>query len=79
MGEMNLCDSLIYLDDVIILTTTFTEHLERLGAIFSRLKEHNLKLKASKCEFMKSCVTYLNHVVSESGIEPDPCPVIRPK
>ena len=72
MGEMNLRDCLIYLDDVIIFSTTFEEHLERLGAVFARLKEHNLMLKASKCEFMKSRVTYLGHVVSESGIETDP-------
>ena len=72
MGEMNLRDCLIYLDDVIIFSTTFEEHLERLEAVFERLKDHNLKLKASKCEFMKSCVTYLGHVVSENGIETDP-------
>ena len=34
--------------------------------------ELNLKLKASKCEFFKSSVTYLVHVVSEKGIETDP-------
>ena len=69
---MNLRDCLIYLDDVIIFSTTFKEHLERLEAFFSRLKDHNLNLKASKCEFMKSRVTYLGHVVSENGIETDP-------
>ena len=72
MGEMNLRDCLIYLDDVIIFSTTFEEHLDRLDAVFTRLKEHNLKLKASKCEFMKSRVTYLGHVVSQNGIETDP-------
>ena len=49
MGDMNLRDCLIYLDDVIIFSATFEEHLNRLEAVFSRLKEHNLKLKASKC------------------------------
>ena len=72
MGELNLRDCLIYLDDVIIFSTTFEEHLERLDAVFSRLEEHNLKLKGTKCEFMKSHVTYLGHVVSENGIETDP-------
>ena len=72
MGDLNLRDCLIYLDDVIIFSTTFEEHLERLDAVFSRLKEHNLKLKGAKCEFLKSHVTYLGHVVSENGIETDP-------
>ena len=72
MGELNLRDCLIYLDDVIIFSSTFEEHLERLDAVFSRLKQHNLKLKPSKCEFLKSEVTYLGHVVSEAGIRTDP-------
>ena len=54
MGEMNLRDCLIYLDDVIVFSSTFEEHLERLEAVFTRLQEHNLELKASKCRFLKS-------------------------
>ncbi|MCG8077518.1 MAG: hypothetical protein JAY75_14935, partial [Candidatus Thiodiazotropha taylori] len=69
---MNLKECLVYLDDVIIFSTTFEEHVERLHAVFSKLQEHNLKLKASKCEFMKSEVTYLGHIVSEEGIKTDP-------
>lgn len=72
MGDLNLRDCLIYLDDIIIFSSTFEEHLERLEAVFSRLKQHNLKLRADKCEFMKSRVTYLGHLVSENGIETDP-------
>ena len=70
--ELNLIDCLIYLDDMIIFSSTFEEHLERLDAVFSRLKQHNLKLKPSKCEFLRSEVTYLGHVVSEEGIRTDP-------
>ena len=44
----------------------------RPEAVFERLDQHNLKLKASKCEFFKSQVTYLGHVVSEDGIKTDP-------
>ena len=72
MGDMNLRDCLIYLDDVIIFSSTFEEHLDRLEAVFTRLQQNNLKLKASKCEFFKSRVTYLGHVVSDEGIETDP-------
>ena len=50
MGDMNLRDCLIYLDDVIIFSTTFKEHLDRLEAVFTRLQENNLKLNASKSE-----------------------------
>ena len=71
MGEMNLHDCLIYLDDIIVFSSTFEEHLERLQAVFSRLELHNLKLKVTKCEFFKSQVVYLGHVVSEAGIQAD--------
>ena len=62
----------VYLDDIIIFSDTFEQHLDRLEAVFERLHTNNLKLKASKCEFFKPEVTYLGHVVSEDGIETDP-------
>ena len=44
MGDLNLRDCLIYLDDIVIFSSTFQDHLE---AVFSHLAEHNLNLKAS--------------------------------
>ena len=72
MGELNLKECLIFLDDILIFSETFEEHLERLEAVFSRLKQHGLKLKPSKCEFFKTSVTYLGHVVSQNGVQTDP-------
>ena len=72
MGDLNLQDCLIYLDDIIIFSATFEEHLERLQAVFERLEKHNLKLKPSKCHLFKERVVYLGHVVSEAGIQADP-------
>ena len=62
----------IYLDDLIIFSKTFEEHLERLEKIFKRLREINLKLSPKKCEFFKRKVKYVGNIVSEHGIEPDP-------
>ena len=72
MGEMNLRDCLIFLDDILIFSRNFEDHLSKLEAVFSRLHKHGLKLKASKCEFFKDSVTYLGHIVSSRGIETDP-------
>ena len=72
MGDLNLRDCLIYLDDIIIFSTTFEEHLERLQAVFARLQDHNLKLKPVKCNLFRRKVSYLGHVVSEAGIHTDP-------
>ena len=68
MGEYHLRECLIYLDDIIIFSKTFDEHITRLKNVFKQLGKHGLKLKASKCEFFKKEVQYLGHIVSDKGI-----------
>ena len=58
MGELNLKECLIFLDDILIFSESFDEHLSSFDAVFSRLHKHGLKLKASKCEFFKSSLNY---------------------
>ena len=72
LGDLNLSEVLIYLDDVIIFSATIEEHLARLNRVFSRLREHGLKLKPSKCSILQEEVKYLGHVVSERGVATDP-------
>ncbi|XP_033756228.1 uncharacterized protein LOC117338972 [Pecten maximus] len=72
MGDMHLRECLIFLDDILIFSRTFDEHLTRLESVFARLVQHGLKLKSSKCEFFKTSVAYLGHVVSKEGIATDP-------
>lgn len=63
---------LIYLDDVIIFSTNFTEHISRLDEILGKLGQAGLKLKPKKCHFFCEEVLYLGHKVSEDGIATDP-------
>lgn len=44
---------LTYLDDLIGYSKTIDEHLERLDKVFTKLKEHGLKLKGKKCNFFQ--------------------------
>ena len=62
---------LIYLDDIIVFSGSFPEHLKRLGNVFSALRGAGLKLKPSKCYFAQKEVDYLVHVVSATGVSPD--------
>lgn len=55
--HLDIC--FIYLDDLIILSKTYEEHVERLEKIFQRLREVNLKLSPKKCEFFKKKVKYV--------------------
>lgn len=63
---------LIYLDDVIVMGKTFTEHLHNLEDIFRRLRSANLKLNPKKCRILGKEVKYLGHVVSPLGVAVDP-------
>ncbi len=49
------------------------QRLHRLKSVFTKLRQYNLKLKASKCELFRHEVLYLGHVVSEEGIKTDFC------
>ena len=72
VGDLNLKTCLVYLDDIIVFSSTFEEHLERLESVLTRLQQHGLKLKPSKCHLFRSSVKYLGHVISAAGVETDP-------
>jgi len=62
----------VYLDDVILFGQTLQEHNERLREIFERLRQFNLKIEPDKCEFLKTELNYLGHIVTSEGVKPDP-------
>ena len=72
LGDLHLNWCIIYLDDIIVYSKTPEEHLEHLEAVFQKIGKAGLKLKPSKCEFFKSEITYLGHIVSNKGIATDP-------
>ncbi|GJP74506.1 hypothetical protein CLOP_g5073 [Closterium sp. NIES-67] len=63
---------IIYLDDILIYSTTREQHLKNLEAIFQQLQQHRLIIKGSKCEFLKQELEFLGHVISMEGIQIDP-------
>ena len=64
--------AMMYLDDIIIFSQAESQHLEHLEIIFSCLREAGLKMKCSKCDFFKSEIHYLGHLISPEGISPLP-------
>ena len=61
-----------YLDDLIIFSQNFEQHIHHLQLVFQRLAEHNLKLAPKKCKLFRTSVRYLGHVVSADGVAVDP-------
>jgi len=72
VGDLHLKSCLIYLDDIIVFSSTLEEHLDRLRQVLIRIREAGLKLKPSKCHFLQKKIKFLGHVVSDNGIECDP-------
>ena len=64
--------AMTYLDDIIIFNENELQHLEHLETVFSQLREARLKMKWSKCDFFKSEIHYLGHLISSEGISPLP-------
>lgn len=63
---------LVYVDDIIIYSATFDDHIRDLRAVFDRIRAASLRLKGKKCTFAAREVRYLGHVVDAVGIRPDP-------
>ena len=62
----------VYLDDILIATQTIEEHYKVLGEVFQQIEKANLRIKPSKCKFLRDEVKFLGHVVNREGIHTDP-------
>ena len=58
----------IYCDDILIFSKTREEHLAHMRMVLETLRHHKLYAKASKCQFGRSSVGFLGHVISERGV-----------
>ncbi|GFX05701.1 retrovirus-related Pol polyprotein from transposon 17.6 [Trichonephila clavipes] len=63
---------LVYLDGIIIVGSSFEEHLKNIRRVLQKLKEANLKLSLSKCHLFRREVTYFGHIISIEGVRTDP-------
>ena len=63
IGDLHLTNCLLYLDDIVVFSKTYEEHLVRLQAVFTKLKEAGLKLSPSKCKFFQEETKYLGHFI----------------
>jgi len=62
---------LVYIDDIIIYSPSFSSHLHHLGRVLRRLRAYDLHVGLNKCSLAQSSVLLLGHEVSASGITPD--------
>ena len=60
------------MDDVLVFGATQEEHDDRLRGVLRRIQDSGMTLNPEKCEFSRSRVKFLGHVVDKEGIRPDP-------
>lgn len=63
---------LVYMDDIIVFSTSLQEHIDNLGKVLERLKNYNLKIQLDKSEFLCKEVAFLGHIVTPEGVKPNP-------
>lgn len=71
-GDQNFLTLLCYLDDVLVFAPNEAEAIKRLEMVFSRLREHGLKLAPKKCHLLRRSVKFLGHIIDEKGVATDP-------
>ena len=62
----------VYLDDILIYSKNMDDHIKHVRQVLATLEENHLSAKVSKCEFHKSEVDFLGHVISGDGVRTDP-------
>ena len=61
----------VYLDDILVFSTTEHEHEHHLRLIFQKIREYKLQAKLKKCEFDKPRVKSLGHIVGSGEVHVD--------
>jgi beta-lactamase superfamily II metal-dependent hydrolase len=65
----------VFIIDILIFSKNEEDHDEHLRVVLQKLRENQLYVKLSKCEFWLKEVSFLVHIISEGGISVDPSKV----
>ena len=72
LGDQQGQSLLLYLDDIIIYSSSVEQHLQRLEMVLGWLQREGLKAKAEKCAFFQQQMLFLGHVISSQGVSTYP-------
>ena len=62
---------IVFIDDILIYSSSGEDHAENLRIVLQTLREHRLYAKLSKCQFLLDSVAFLGHIVSVEGVSVD--------
>ena len=63
---------IVFIDDILVYSSSSEEHLEHLRIVLKTLRERQLYAKLSKCQFWLDKVAFLGHVILADGVSVDP-------
>lgn len=63
---------LVFFDDILVYSQSWSEHLQHLESVFMLLRKNQLRVKREKCQFGQKQIHYLGHIISEKGVDMDP-------
>ncbi|GBG71816.1 hypothetical protein CBR_g9226 [Chara braunii] len=66
---------IVYLEDILVFSKTLQEHQGYLRQVLEKLREANFKINAKKCDWAKTQVLYLGHVLDGDGVKPEHCKI----
>jgi hypothetical protein len=71
LGDLIYTKAPVYIDDVNIHSKTFTQHLQDIDEVFSKIQKAGLKLRLDKCKFCFGEIEFLGYVIGRDGIKTD--------
>ena len=72
MGDDEVNNNFVmYVDDLIAHSTTFTEHLQHIDAVLHKLTTAGFTVNAAKYQFCKPEIKFLDHIISDKTVRPD--------
>lgn len=71
LANLNVDKVFAYIDDIVIASEDLESHYIKLRAVLNRLKTYSWKLNPEKCKFLQTRITFLGHICSKDGVEPN--------
>ena len=72
LGDDEINNNLVmYVDDLLVHSSTFSEHLQHIDAVLHKLTTAGFTVNAAKCQFCKPEVKFLGHIISDKTVRPD--------
>ncbi|MEM7281681.1 MAG: reverse transcriptase family protein [Pseudomonadota bacterium] len=72
LAGLNWLTCAVYMDDILVFSVSFEDHLRDVQNVINTIRSAGLKFKPEKCQFARASIKFLGHVVTPSGIRPDP-------